>query len=187
MECLARILALSEGPAEIAEHPERDEVNAEQRLEARDRPRPAYRLEVVFTLGKQPQPAPKVDVAKADVEGRHQAKEHGSAQHTPLPPQPKEGKLPTFCAAKGAWPDLYCLHVRFAPRPSRADQVNTRSPSPMDEKCINEREEQPQPENNAQWPPRTESVVAGQVEGDPLEHALDEMTQTLPLGTHMCL
>ena len=28
--------ALSEGPAEIAEHPEPDEVNAEQRLEARD-------------------------------------------------------------------------------------------------------------------------------------------------------
>src|SRR5271157_4324395 len=59
---------LSEWPAEIDEHPESDEVNAKQGLEARDRPRPAYRLEVVFTLGQQAQPAPKVDVAKTDVE-----------------------------------------------------------------------------------------------------------------------
>src|SRR5271157_3137031 len=141
--------ALSERPAEIAEHPERDEINAEQRLEARDRARPAYRLEVVFTLGQQSQPAPKVDVAKADVEGRHQAEEHGGAQHTPLPPQPQEGQLPPFCGRKGARPDLYGLRVRLAAPQSCPDKINARLARPVHEDRIHDGEEQPQHPDNA--------------------------------------
>lgn len=44
---------------------------------------PAQRLEVVFTFGQHPQPAAKVDVAKADVEGRHEAEEHSGARKRP--------------------------------------------------------------------------------------------------------
>src|SRR5271157_2787579 len=166
--------ALSERPAEIAEHPERDEINAKQGLEARDRPRPAYRLEVVFTLGQQAQPAPKVDVAKTDVEGRHQAEEHGGAQHPPLPPQPQEGQLPPFCSGKGARADLYRLRVRLSPPQSRPDKINARLPRTVHENGIHNGEKQPQPPNNAQRPTRTEAVLAGQVEGNPLEPAVNE-------------
>src|SRR5271157_548657 len=174
MERLARILASSERPSEIAEHPERDKVNTEQRLKSRDGARPAYRPEVVFTLGEQSQPAAKIDVAKADVEGRHQAEKHGGAQHPPLPPQPEEGKLPPFRSGKGARPDFYRLRVRLAPPQPRPDKIDPGLPRPMHEDRIHDGKEQPQQPDNAQRPTGTEAVLAGQVEGNPLEGAFDE-------------
>jgi len=77
--------ALPERPAEISEHPECNQIDTQQGLNARNRAGPPHRLEVIFTLGQQSQPPSEVDVAKADVKGRHQAEEESGAKDAPLP------------------------------------------------------------------------------------------------------
>ena len=68
---------------------------------------------VVFALGEQAQPAPKVNVAKVDVEGRHQAEEHGGTQARATRASDIGRAISTILVERTYWfwPNLYPLDV----------------------------------------------------------------------------